>query len=193
MDYSDLGQFYSPLILRVNAKGSNYSQFWTAETPTFYADGEEAAPEDWLGLVRCGVCGRPLPGFKVQVPGFLSSQYADARPSQATSFPKWLGWAWKLSYPDKRHPGRPQEYHAECRLMEDGWSRWDEAQAKVKFDPVYGTKLIEGWQALLQETRNGAFGSGRFSPAARKKKFGSTKPKDKRTPAQRKTKRQIKK
>jgi hypothetical protein len=75
--------------------------------------------------------------------------------------------------------------------MEDGWSRWTDAEMKVKFDPVYGTKLIQGWQKKLSEVRNVSFGSGRFSPSARKEIF-ARKAKDKRPPAARKTKRQIK-
>jgi len=188
MDFDDLGHEYRPLIIRPNAKGSDYSQFWTSETPTFWPDGTEAPQKDWLGYVRCGVCGRPL-GSYVMVPGPQSDQYAETgRPAH---FNKWLGWAWKLSHPNKRHPGRPQEYHEECRLMMDGWDRWSKAQRKVRFDAVYGTALIQRWQQRLQEARNSDFGSGRFSPSARRAIFGSST-RDKRTRKERKSRRSLK-
>lgn len=193
MDYDDLGY---DLPLRDNGKGSDYSQKWTPETPTTYADGTQAPPSDWLGYVRCGVCGRPLDGYRM-VPGPNSEEF-EVSPSyraragrSAGEFRSWLGWAWKISHPTRAHPGRPQEYHKECRLMLDGWARWMDAQEKVKFDPVHGQTLIQEWQRRLQDTRNGDFGSGRFSPSFRRQMFGRGK-KDSRPRAERKTKRVLK-
>lgn len=191
MDYSDLGHFPhwhldAQLPLRDNGKGSEYSQFWTPEEATRYPDGSVADKRDWLGYVRCGTCGRPLGGYKM-VPGPESEEYELSVGS--SDIRRYLGWAWKISHPNKRHPGRPQEYHPECSLMNRNWDRWLKAQADVTFDPVYGTPLIKGWQQRLQQTRNMDFGSGRFSPQARKAMFGGKKA-DRRTAAQKRQKRQ---
>ena len=186
MHYDDLGHDLDSLAIRWNAKGAEYSQFWTAETPTRYADGSEAPKRDWLGYIRCGVCGRPLERYG-EVPGPNSDEWHNSR-KYSEDVRKYLGWVWSLAHPSKRHPGRPQEYHPECSLMMRDWDRWKKAQAQVRFDPQYGDAKIKEWQARLQAMRNSEFGSGRFSPKGRKAMFGG-KRKDTRPKAERKTRR----
>ena len=192
IDYDDLGHAYGDtLVLRLNGKRSAYTQFWTAEEPGFYVDGEQRPQEDWIGLVRCGVCGRPLDDYK-PVYGPRSEEFEISSSFKADrhgpDHVKWVGWAWKVSHPGMPRPGRPQEFHEQCRLMLDGWDRWTKAEMRVRFDPVYGGEKIKEWQAKLQQVRNTSFGSSRFSPEERKRLFGRPK-RDDRPRAERKTKR----
>lgn len=168
-------------------KGGEESQEWRAII--LGQDGDGAIIHklndqgEILGLISCGVCGRPLPGYPEEgVPSITSDEWAAVaakkRGVSPRQFGKYIGWAWKLGHPEaKRSAGRPREYHTECRLMLDGWDRFMRAQEQVEFSPdAVGDLKIKGWQKRIQELRNGFFGSGRFSEAGRRAMFSRKKP-----------------
>ena len=163
--FADLGMPWEPLrgpdwITRENParrgsiKGSQYTQFWTVEGG---------------GVIRCDICGRPLPGYPVGLKG-------PNAPGQPRDYRKYLGAAWKAGHPGKAHPGRPREYHTTCSEMNRSADKFDRALAKVEFqDGRFGDKRIDRLKTRMRDLTNSALGSGLYSDHGRRLRFGNSR------------------